>query len=109
MDAARVLKIYETGNPLDAQLLCDRMRDSSIEVEIHGLFLAGAVGELPADTGITLWLHDAGDESRARDVISSFESERREQRLHKQTCPQCDELIEGNFQVCWNCGNSLSR
>ncbi len=99
--------VYQAGNIIDAQLICDWLLDGGIEAEVHGGFLSGAVGELPADTTIGVWIRYSRDRQRALQLTRSFEAERRQTPLCYE-CSTCGERIEGNFSLCWKCGSQLS-
>ena len=99
-------KIYSTDSLVDAQLIADLLESSRVETVIHGGYLSGAAGELPPGELISLWLVDERDADRARSVISEFELQRK-QSPTQRLCPACAETIEGNFSICWRCGESL--
>jgi hypothetical protein len=101
-----VIQVYQAENIIDAQLICDRLIDGGIEAEVHGEFLSGAVGELPADTTIGVWIRHHRDRQRALELTRNFEAERR-QTLPCYECGNCGERVEGNYSLCWNCGGQL--
>lgn len=75
--------VYDAANALDAQLVHDLLRDAGFAPHVFGAGLAGAVGELPADGLVQVWVDDVhADEAR--------------QRIHDWRCaevPDEDELV----------------
>lgn len=64
--------------------------------------LGGAVGEIPfVECWPELWVVESGYFLRARAVIEEALREGPAQAPWR--CPRCAELVEGTFQVCWNC------
>ncbi len=50
--------VYDAANAFDAQLVHDLLRDAGFEPHVFGAGLAGAVGELPADGLVQVWVDD---------------------------------------------------
>lgn len=91
-DAVRLSQL-----PISAAVaLCARL-------EAHGLAAAmheqrgGVIGyaELPS---ASVWV-ERGDEARATELMQAPQEDHA-----PWACPMCDEMIEGQFAVCWNCG-----
>ncbi len=66
--------------------------------------LAGGVGEIPfTECYPELWLLDANDYPRAMEVLKSWRD-----AIARPTavwvCPGCDEVLDGQFSACWQCG-----
>ncbi len=101
-----MLKLYEAENQFDAQLVLDKLLSADIDAVIKGQFLSGAIGELPTAGLITIWIVHAEDKTRGQSIVEDFESHKRH-TSPPQKCPSCNELIEGNFSLCWNCGSEL--
>ncbi len=101
-----MLKIYEAENQFDAQLVLDKLLSADLEAVMKGQFLSGAIGELPTAGLITVWLVHPDDESKGQIIVEEFESHKRHTNP-PQKCPGCSEIIEGNFLLCWNCGDEL--
>lgn len=74
--------VYDAANALDAQLVHDLLRDAGFEAHIFGAGLAGAVGELPPDGLVQVWVDDAGADA-ARQVVHDW---------HHAEIPDEDEL-----------------
>lgn len=75
--------VYDAANALDAQLVHDLLSGAGLTPFVFGAGLAGAVGELPADSLVQVWVDDVhADAAR--------------QRIHDWQCaevPDEDELV----------------
>ena len=59
-----VKPLYTARLATDAHLICGYLESHGIAAVVRGEFLAGAIGELPADI-CKVWIVDDGDLSRA--------------------------------------------
>ncbi len=97
--------LYQARDRIEAQLLRDFLDRHSIETLVFGDYLSGAVGELPADIYPTLWLINDADLERARALLMRFQSETGSRHAAAPwACPVCGEEVQGDFDLCWNCG-----
>lgn len=95
-------RVYRAENTFDAHLVRDRLLQAGIEAEVHGLMLAGAVGEIPADTRPGVWIADEGLYERARQIVSEIEQTAPDENTWR--CPRCGEDNGPAFELCWSCG-----
>lgn len=95
-------RVFTGENVFDAQLVCDRLNEHGIAATVHGIMLVGGVGELPADTRPSVWISEAEDYERARDLIEAFE--KTPAPSPDWACPACGEANGAAFEVCWYCG-----
>ncbi|MBX2880054.1 MAG: DUF2007 domain-containing protein [Granulosicoccus sp.] len=95
--------VYRAANLIEAQLVVDHLRDSGLQARITGTYLSGAIGELPPDDVIGVWLLEERHYQRARDIIDTFEAGRQSSRGNWQ-CKGCDEWLSHGFDICWQCG-----
>ena len=100
-------RVYTGENVFDAQLVRDRLEHAGIAAALHGTMLAGAVGELPADTRPTVWIEDDALYERARRIVHAFEAAPTGDA--DWTCPGCGETNGSAFEVCWHCGGDRPR
>ncbi len=98
--------LYQARDRVEAQLLLDFLQRHRIDAVVFGDYLAGAVGELPADICPALWLLDGQDLSRARDLVDCFLNPPPLTTSAPWDCPACSEQVEGDFDLCWNCGRA---
>ena len=65
-------RLYTARDRIEAQLIHDHLDRHLIRNTILGDFLAGAIGELPADLSPSVWLLDDDDLGRARGILDQF-------------------------------------
>lgn len=94
-------RVYTGENVFDAQLVRDRLAEAGIAASVHGTLLAGAVGELPADTRPSVWIEDGDLYERARGIVRAFQQPA---TGADWTCPECAEVNGPAFETCWHCG-----
>jgi len=78
-----MVPVYDAINAFDAQLVHDLLQGAGVPAHVSGMGLVGAVGELPADGLVQVWVDDAR-ESQARDLIREW---------HDAEIPDEDELV----------------
>jgi hypothetical protein len=102
-------RLYQARDRIEAQLLLDLLDCRLIRAVVLGDYLSGAAGELPADICPTLWLIDDQDLRRAREVLAGFLAPSEPSvNAAPWDCPACGERVEGDFDLCWNCGRARS-
>ena len=99
-------KLYEARDRIEAQLVRDFLASRHIPSQVFGDFLAGAAGELPANLFPAVWVMEDRDLARARELLDEFLAGRARRDADPDwRCPTCGERVEGQFEVCWNCGS----
>jgi hypothetical protein len=74
-----------------------------IETEIRNQHLGSVMGEVPFfETWPQLWVVNDLNFDRALQLIRSADEE---SPAEPWTCPNCDEVNEGQFLVCWRCAS----
>jgi hypothetical protein len=99
-------KVYQAKDLIEAQLFRDFLADHRMDAVVLGGYLAGAAGELPALQFPEVWVLDARDHDRARQLLDAFLEGKREARSGGRgwRCGNCGESIEPPFDICWRCG-----
>jgi len=101
-----MVKVYVAAGPVQAHMFKDLLEAEGIEAVIQGEDLFGMRGELPLtnDSLPSIWVKEV-DYERARELVLDFEEgENPEAAGDPWTCPECGEVLESQFTVCWNCG-----
>jgi len=98
--------LYQAKDRIEAQFLRDFLDRHLIRTAILGDYLAGAAGELPVNIYPTVWVIENEDLPRAQELLARFHSQTTPQGGPDWVCSQCGELVEGGFDLCWNCGHS---
>ena len=97
-----MIKIYEAENTFDAQLISDYLQARGIKVMVSGMYLQGAMGELPVDARPAIHIYDERDKTLALKIIREILPEASDQGEWR--CPKCGEVQPNSFDVCWACG-----
>ncbi len=103
-----MIKIYSAESIIDAQLLCDDLTDNGVEAVVKGTYLTGAIGELPPDQLVSVWILDNSQQVFARERVECFEN-RRKEKGEVWLCKQCAENNDSSFRICWSCGEPWSE
>lgn len=53
-----MIPVYDAANAFDAQLVHDLLQGAGVPAHVSGAGLVGAVGELPADGLVQVWVHE---------------------------------------------------
>jgi hypothetical protein len=53
-----MIPIHDAADAFDAQLVSDLLQTAGIPAHVSGTGLVGAVGELPADGLVQVWVHE---------------------------------------------------
>ncbi|WP_086984015.1 putative signal transducing protein [Vibrio aphrogenes] len=97
------MKIFSASNPVEAHIVCELLKSHHINAKVHAEHTFSLKGELPLtqDSDPYVWLMDERDQQQARQLIAEYEQENNGPSWQ---CPSCQETIENQFAVCWNCG-----
>lgn len=100
------MKIFSAQNPVEAHIVSGLLNSQGIEATVHSDNIFSLKGEIPmtSDTDPYVWLMDDDFEIKAKSIIADYE-EHKEVSLPDWLCNQCNELVEAQFAVCWNCGH----
>lgn len=94
--------LHPCRTPMDAHAVRGFLESNGVEAVVRGEFLAGGVGELPADV-CAVWVVDDAAYDRAQRLLRDFL-----RGFHHAgpswVCPGCGERLEGQFTHCWSCG-----
>lgn len=96
-------EVYSARDPANAEIVKDFLEAHGIPAEVHGYYLWGGVGQLPADVYPTIWVINLEDKNEARRLLKEFEAGTT-RRGTPWRCPGCHEKLEPQFDVCWRCG-----
>lgn len=94
-------RVTEAPNLAIATLWCDLLRAAGLQASVQRAYASGIVGHIPPDQALPeVWVAEAGEVGRARALLA----ERHRLPERRWVCRACDELVEGPFEQCWNCG-----
>lgn len=76
---------------------------NNIDCHLRNMHLTGGIGELPLnECWPEVWVNDETDFTAAEQLIKTALSHPKQEE--SWLC-QCGESIEGQFEICWFCGN----
>jgi len=99
------MKRLMAGDPSDVAALRDLLAEHGIAAHVLDEDTARRRGALPFRLPVAeLWIDREEDEARAAPIVARYLSEsRRAVRRPPWKCPQCGQIIGGQFTECWNC------
>ncbi len=99
-----LLQAHSLVDCAELHLLKEILEKMQIQCMVRNENLAGGVGEIPfLNCYPELWLLNERDQDRAQALIANWrEAKRPPQAIW--VCPQCTEIIDGQFGACWQCG-----
>ncbi len=94
-------RLLQAPNLVMATLWADQLSGAGFASRVQRAYTSGIAGEMPPDQCLPeVWVDDDRDHAPALALMSEWQNAP-EQRWH---CTTCDEIIEGPFEQCWNCG-----
>ncbi len=101
-----MLRLYSAANLPEAHLLRQLLAQAGIEAHVFNENAQSGMGEIPfTHAWPEVWLAEATDATRAREIVQSFE--RPAAPRADVFCATCRERNPGNFELCWSCGTAL--
>jgi len=96
-------KVYSSDNTIMAGHIHSILEANDIECHLRNMNLAGGIGELPInECWPEVWVNDESDFTIAESLIKNTLSHAA--KNDDWQC-RCGESIEGQFEICWSCGN----
>lgn len=97
-------RIYSEPTPIFIHQIKDLLEEKGMRSIIKNEHLSGGVGELPpTEVWPELWVINKEDISPAERVVEEF-LESIKASPNNWKCSGCGEEIEGQFNICWHCG-----
>ncbi|MGE0486760.1 MAG: DUF2007 domain-containing protein [Gammaproteobacteria bacterium] len=96
-------RVHVSPDPVHAGWLLSVLESAGITCLLRNGYLGGGIGELPLnECWPEIWVVDEIDEALARRLIAAAEAPR--EPGDDWRCAGCGELVEGEFECCWQCG-----
>jgi hypothetical protein len=109
MHDTEIASVYCAQNLAEAEFLKNILADAGIEARVVGeAMIWGGASQI--DEGIpSVWVRHV-DETRAREILDDYVRRRDRPRSDDDRrpawkCSACGELVEEDFELCWNCQN----
>ncbi|MDF1796149.1 MAG: DUF2007 domain-containing protein [Coxiellaceae bacterium] len=98
-------KVYQTENRVSLHLLKDTLESNGIACLIKNEYPPAAGEITPIIAWPEIWIMNDDDEAMANEIIAAMPSPE-ENTTGYWLCPKCNEKVDGNFNLCWNCQTS---
>jgi hypothetical protein len=94
-------RVLQAPNLALATLWVDMLEDAGIAACVQRVYAGGIAGEIPPDQALPeVWVKDDGKQARA---VAWLQDLQRQPHRH-WACRACQEIVDGPFEQCWNCG-----
>src|SRR5688572_25005627 len=106
-------KVFVAQHPTEAHFVKGLLEREGIAAEVRGETLFGVRGATPAtpDTLPTVWILDDRQLTSAEEFVAGYERGDRSPEMEGELwcCPNCGEMMEPQFTVCWKCAAAPTR
>lgn len=101
------VKIYIGNTPIETHIVCGLLTSQNIDCEVRGEKLFNLQGEVPFDDSTLpyIWLNQPQQVQEAQQMINEYAANLKTPNVDWR-CHHCKEMNEGNFALCWCCGES---
>jgi hypothetical protein len=97
--------VYSAPDATTVHIVKGILDQRNIRTIVRGEHLQGASGGIaPIDAWVELVVLKMQDVPEAKAVVAEVVGAEEPSRQDSWTCPECSEVIEGQFGACWNCG-----
>ncbi|MEY4749595.1 MAG: hypothetical protein RIQ60_1809 [Pseudomonadota bacterium] len=94
-------RLVQAPNLAIATLWVDLLRQGGVDATVQRAWSSSIAGDIPPDQALPeIWLDDAAQHAQASELLHAL----RHLPELRWVCHGCDELIEGPFTQCWQCG-----
>ena len=99
-----VKRLTSAPNLALATLWADLLSAAGVATTVQRQYASSIAGEVPPDQTLPeLWVSDDAQLESARSLLHEL----RHPPSHYWACPGCQEIIDGPFEQCWNCGAAM--
>ena len=94
-------RLTQAPNLAIATLWADQLAGAGVAASVQRAYASGIAGEIPPDQSLPeVWVDDAGQCELAASLLAQW----REAPHRTWACRRCHEIVDGPFELCWNCG-----
>lgn len=101
-------QVYDARDLAEAHFLKGLLESEQINTLVQGGPLQAVLGEVPTspESLPSVWVDD-GEVTRALQIIDEMRhgGPAANQPQESWACPNCSEVLEGQFSSCWHCGH----
>jgi len=96
--------IYTHANLIIVANMQNVLENNGIDTFLKNEHLSAAAGEVsPFDAWPEVWIPHDSDYDKAKSIIDNITNNDNSRDWY---CPQCGELNDASFEICWQCGHS---
>jgi Putative prokaryotic signal transducing protein len=104
-----IVEIYTAADEREAHFLSNLLADAGIEARVVGDTISSLQFPPGEKTAPSIWVKHA-DEVESRRLITEWETIRARPHSDDEPrpawkCSACGELVDEDFELCWNCQN----
>ena len=105
-----IVEVYKAGELGEAYFLRDMLGNAGIEARVVGDSISTGLGLPPVgESAPSLWVRRT-DEKQARELLTEYEKVHARPHSDEESrpawkCSACGELVDDDFELCWNCQN----
>ncbi len=104
-----MVKLLTAPSATEAHFVRAHLENAGIHATVLGESLQAGVGPITSEVSMLPSVYvEADDADRAAAAMRDFEESATRNddsgMLTAWTCPACNEVVEGQFTSCWNCG-----
>ncbi len=98
-------RVLQAPNLALATLWADMLTGAGIEAHVQRAYAGGIAGEIPPDQALPeVWVQDEQQHSNATTLLDDLQH----QPHRHWACRACQEIVDGPFEQCWNCGEPMT-
>ena len=102
--APAMRRLLQAPNLALATLWADQLASAGIPASVQRAFASGIAGHIPPDQSLPeVWVEDAAQFAAAERLLDEL----RHAPHRIWACPGCNEIVDGPFEQCWNCGTRM--
>jgi hypothetical protein len=97
-------RVFSHPDPAITHLVLNRLEQLGVDAVIQGEANGRGMGEVPPIAAWSeVWVADGASLADVEAAVAEVTAEP-EAPPASWTCPTCDEVVGGQFNVCWACG-----
>lgn len=94
-------RLTQAPNLAIATLWCDQLCSAGLKASVQRAYASGIAGHIPPDQALPeIWIEADDQLAEARRLLELW----RHPPERRWACTGCEEIVEGPFEQCWNCG-----
>lgn len=97
-------RVFSHPDPAITHLVLNRLQQEGVDAVVQGQAVGRGMGEVPPIAAWSeVWVADGASLVDVQTVLAEV-ADGSASIAEPWTCLTCDEVVEGQFNVCWACG-----